>query len=449
MKRFYFFFARTMVVLIILVAAMFAVRVIQTVQAESRSASGPGGLNLAMAYPASIPLEVRITGTGTNAEIVVSSPGGIDCGTNCKSNFDLASTVKLVAGTSDPNVVFVQWIVDGELSSTSSLLSVTMDKPHVVYAVFNFKDQPKKYLSVSRVGSKTATITSLPAGLINCGLVCAGLFDPGTAIQLTANTGTNEYLEKWVVNNVDYPASPDHSISLTMDQDQNVVAVFVAYPTHTLTINRTGSGKITSQPAGIDCGTTCQYAFIENPPGTPLQVTLTAAPIGSAQFTGWDLGGGVTSIQPEITVAMDTDKTIKATFTGLEGDLALTLTSAKSASMSGFDYTVTITNKGPDTVTGGTLADSSVGDGFNVSWTCTGTGGAACGKASGSGPLADTFTLPKTGSLSYVIHRKWAVNPYTYTVTASVPDGMLENVKSDNSKSVRGYGVALCMVTTQ
>jgi hypothetical protein len=50
----------------------------------------------------------------------------------------------------------------------------------------------------------------------------------------------------------------------------------------TITVNRTGAGAVTSVPAGIDCGASCQALFAA---GT--QVTLTATPGQGATFTGW------------------------------------------------------------------------------------------------------------------------------------------------------------------
>jgi hypothetical protein len=50
----------------------------------------------------------------------------------------------------------------------------------------------------------------------------------------------------------------------------------------TITVNLMGAGAVTSAPAGIDCGASCQAAFAA---GT--QVTLTATPGQGATFTGW------------------------------------------------------------------------------------------------------------------------------------------------------------------
>ncbi len=70
-----------------------------------------------------------------------------------------------------------------------------------------------------------------------------------------------------------------------------------------------GSGNVTSQPAGIDCGDVCQSPFM-----TEENVTITATPDEGSVFSGW--GGDCASCGEDITctIAMDGDKTCTATF---------------------------------------------------------------------------------------------------------------------------------------
>jgi hypothetical protein len=51
----------------------------------------------------------------------------------------------------------------------------------------------------------------------------------------------------------------------------------------TVVVNKAGngSGTITSNPTGINCGTACSAKFLFAP------VTLTAAPVAGSVFTGW------------------------------------------------------------------------------------------------------------------------------------------------------------------
>ena len=49
-----------------------------------------------------------------------------------------------------------------------------------------------------------------------------------------------------------------------------------------LAVTVSGSGKVTSQPGGIDCGGTCTAQF-----ATDSTVTLSAAPTPGWSFNGW------------------------------------------------------------------------------------------------------------------------------------------------------------------
>jgi hypothetical protein len=80
-------------------------------------------------------------------------------------------------------------------------------------------------------------------------------------------------------------------------------------PSVTLTVAKAGSGTgtITSNPAGIDCGTTCTVTVSS---GTV--VTLTAAPASSNAFTDW--GGACAAGSATCAVTITADQTVTATF---------------------------------------------------------------------------------------------------------------------------------------
>jgi hypothetical protein len=69
-----------------------------------------------------------------------------------------------------------------------------------------------------------------------------------------------------------------------------------------------GTGTVTSEPAGIDCGADCSQAY---PISTA--VTLTATPAGGSAFGGW--GGACSGTQPTCQLVMDGPKSVTATFT--------------------------------------------------------------------------------------------------------------------------------------
>ncbi|WP_027186423.1 InlB B-repeat-containing protein [Desulfovibrio inopinatus] len=80
-------------------------------------------------------------------------------------------------------------------------------------------------------------------------------------------------------------------------------------PQYTLSVqkNGTGSGKVTSNPAGIDCGQDCSQAYDEN-----TQVVLTATADQGSAFKGWN--GANCSGTGTCTVTMTSTQSVIATF---------------------------------------------------------------------------------------------------------------------------------------
>jgi len=68
-----------------------------------------------------------------------------------------------------------------------------------------------------------------------------------------------------------------------------------------------GSGRVTSSPAGIDCGSDCSEAY-----ATGTSVTLTARPDYGYVFAGWS--GACSGTGPTCTVAMNAARTVTASF---------------------------------------------------------------------------------------------------------------------------------------
>lgn len=77
-----------------------------------------------------------------------------------------------------------------------------------------------------------------------------------------------------------------------------------------------GSGTVTSEPDGIDCGTDCGESF-----SAGSSVTLTAAPFPGSAFEGWT--GGGCSETGSCMVVMNSDLTVSAKFT-TTGSTAIT-----------------------------------------------------------------------------------------------------------------------------
>jgi hypothetical protein len=93
-----------------------------------------------------------------------------------------------------------------------------------------------------------------------------------------------------------------------------------------LEITLVGNGEITSEPAGIDCGTDCTSAFEFGE-----MVQLTARPTGGARFGGWE--GACAGSELTCVVSLDEARLVTARFRGGEAPAASTMEASSMTSM--------------------------------------------------------------------------------------------------------------------
>ena len=159
-------------------------------------------------------------------------------------------------------------------------------------------------LTVDILGTGSGAVTSNPPGIV-CGLTCSAAFSYNTIVSLTAVASPGSSFAGW-----SDPGCPGTGACVvTMNAARSISATFTINYYH-LTINRsgTGNGKVTSNPTGIDCGTTCVYSFPYN-----TVVMLTATPTSPSVFTGWT--EGVCSGMGTCQVTMNADQQATAVFT--------------------------------------------------------------------------------------------------------------------------------------
>lgn len=169
----------------------------------------------------------------------------------------------------------------------------------------NTNPPPVNYsLTVASTGGGAGTVTSSPAG-ISCGSTCSASFAGGTAVALTAAPNSGSTFAGW-----SGACSGAASCSVTLSANSSVTATFnpVQVTNYQLTVQKagTGTGAVTSSPAGIDCGTTCSDSFAS---GTA--VTLRAAPAAGSTFAGWS---GACSGTGSCSVTLSADASATATF---------------------------------------------------------------------------------------------------------------------------------------
>jgi hypothetical protein len=153
----------------------------------------------------------------------------------------------------------------------------------------------------------------------------------------------------------------------------------------------TGTGTITSSPAGISCGTTCTGTY-----GAGTAVTLTAAPNVNSIFSGWS---GACTGTGACSVTIDAAKTVTATFL------------LKS-------YAIT-----PSAGTGGSISPASavtVTSGLNQTFTITPGSGYRVSSVLVDGVsvgAVTTYTFTNV-TASHTISATFAMNTYTLTPSA-------------------------------
>jgi len=246
---------------------------------------------------------ITLTNTGT---AILTVPSVVVSSTFAETNTCTANPVA-PGGTCTISVTFTPTTAttfDGIVSITDT----ATNSPQMVTLSGTGTAANNVALTVTETGSGTGTVTSVPAG-INCQPTCSANFASGTQVTLTATPATGSTFTGWSA-----PCEGTGTCTVALTAAMAVTATFGGGTTNfalTVTEAGTGSGTVTSAPAGINCQPTCSANFAS---GT--QVTLTATPATGSTFTGWSApceGTGTCTIT--ITAAT----TVTATFNGPTG----------------------------------------------------------------------------------------------------------------------------------
>lgn len=332
---------------------------------------------------------VTVTSQGNGAGTVTSEPGGIDCGVDCAESFASGTVVTLTA-TPASGSQFLGWT--GACSGTGAC-TVTVSSSINLAATFALANS----LIVMKTGAGTGRVLSDPAG-ITCGTDCSEQYPPGTMVELTAIASSGSVFDGWSGEG----CTGIGACVVTLNAAKQVMASFSPVK-HALTVITAGNGRgdVTSAPAGINCGTECEFAF-----NAGTAITLTAAPQTGSTFTGWT-GGGCTGTGT-CSVSMSAATSVTATFGLTTHDLMVaksgsgagTVTSTPAGISCGadcaeaFDYNTTVTLS----------ASPSTGSTF------TGWSGSGC-----SGTAECTVTMTQAASVTAA----FSLNTYTLAVVKS------------------------------
>jgi uncharacterized repeat protein (TIGR01451 family) len=107
-------------------------------------------------------------------------------------------------------------------------------------------------------------------------------------------------------------------------------------------------------------------------------------------------------------------------------DLSITKTDNVTSVNQGatVNYTIVVTNSGPNAVSGATVTDTMPTALTGMTWTCTATAGSSCGAASGSGNINTTVSLLVNGSATFTANTTLsatATGNLVNTATVDVP----------------------------
>jgi hypothetical protein len=259
-------------------------------------------------------------------------------------------------------------------------------------------------LTVAKAGTGVGTVTSTVQPGISCGTICTYGATANVPVTLTAAAAAGSAFTGWS----GACTGTSLTCTVTLTSAQTVTASFAS---STLTVTKIGSGTgtVTSEPAGIDCGSVCTGGFSPQAP-----MLLTAVPAAGSTFLSWS--GCANSSGPTgnlCTVDMSTNKIVTATFGG--GGTLYKLTLSKAGTGHGV-VTSTPTGLACDSDCTGTNADFSAGTTVTLlaspsggttfqgwSGACTGTGScsvlmsAAQNVTASFGPNLNALTVTVVG----------------------------------------------------
>jgi uncharacterized protein (DUF1800 family) len=251
-----------------------------------------------------MPLEAKIIGEGS----IDSQPSGLSCmpGT-CSGKFPAGMAVKLTP-MPKTGYEFSGW---GGTCKGILVCQMTMDAPKMVTATFSLVPPPPG-VELSVILEGEGRVTSDPVGIDCPGAKCVYEFDKGQPVSLLPEPEVGHMFAGWsgACVGTEKCTVTLTSSTVTLTNPMTVKAVFtlIPLPPVALTVTVEGEGRVTSDPAGIDCSSVaCTHDF-EN----GKQVSLLPEPKAGHMFDGWsgDCAGNENCI-----VTLGNSKTVKAVFT--------------------------------------------------------------------------------------------------------------------------------------
>src|SRR4051794_20068534 len=163
-------------------------------------------------------------------------------------------------------------------------------------------------LTVEKAGTGTGTVLSSPAG-INCGATCSFAFADSAVVTLTGASASGTAPVVWSGCET---VTVEKKCKVTMTAAKSVTATFDLLQRELKVAKAgTGTGTVTSSPAGINCGATCTASYSN---GTA--VTLSAVSGPNTLPVIWSGCGKIVEVSGEkkCEVTMTAARAVTATF---------------------------------------------------------------------------------------------------------------------------------------
>src|SRR5215469_7704631 len=239
-------------------------------------------------------------------------------------------------------------VIDGATNSNTNLTDPNAFSPHAVtvnpvsnriYVANAYSTAGNNNGGVTAIDGATNSVSTITDP--NAGTACDTFSTANVAVDPTRNL---VYVANCSSNNVTVIDGATNSVMTVTDSNaagpiavgvnsvtnkiyvtnagsNNVTVIDGGVGTESFTLWVTeaggGSGHVTSNPAGIDCGSTCVAGFVT---GTP--VSLSAAPNSGSTFSGWS---GACAGVGNCTITINANESVTATFSATaQPDFSLT-----------------------------------------------------------------------------------------------------------------------------
>lgn len=231
------------------------------------------------------PAEVKIVEVPKNTDVTLStlvSPdrSGTISRNPDKDKYEAGARVTMTA-TPASGHRFVSW--SGDPGSNTNPITITMDGNKVVTASF-------------AINTYTITASAGSGGSINPSSQVTAKYGANQSFSITPDTGY--HIHEILVDGASVGVVSSYTFT-NVTADHSIVASFTQNKL-TLSVNINGSGSVTKNPDQ----TTYSHGAV---------VTLTAIPVSSFRFDRWS--GDTFGTSPTITITMDSDKSVTASFT--------------------------------------------------------------------------------------------------------------------------------------